>query len=482
MLYSEILLNGLINKGEVAIICDDIVYTYKELIYEVDKIALGLSKEGIKKNSKVMVLVEDPVQFTKLIFAINKIKAVCIPIYGKTGKDKIVQIIDKYDINFIIKSDDWNIEQLPYPYVKLQNSVIIYKYSKKIDNTIDNVELILFTSGTTSIPKAIMLSNDNIISNVLSISEYIKPSLNDKIFLIKNLSHSSSIIGELFVGIRSGCTIVMTKKLPITSTILKIMQKEKITIFFSIPTLLVGIIKYPKIGEYNFENLRIINFYGSKMSKENILKLIKIFPYSNIIYSYGLTEASPRVTYIEKKDLILKLGSSGKPIRNVQVKIENKTGEYVNGYEVGEIVVSGPNVMQGYYKDFEKTKETIHSGKLFTKDMGYIDDDGFLFVNGRKDNMFISAGKNIYPEEIENVLSSYSDIQEALVKCISNESGIARIWAYVKMVDNKELDTNDIFKYCKLNLENYKIPYKIIAVKELKKTPTGKIMRSQQYN
>jgi len=275
MLYSEILLNGLINKGEVAIICDDIVYTYKELIYEVDKIALGLSKEGIKKNSKVMVLVEDPVQFTKLIFAINKIKAVCIPIYGKTGKDKIVQIIDKYDINFIIKSDDWNIEQLPYPYVKLQNSIIIYKYSKKIDNTIDNVELILFTSGTTSIPKAIMLSNDNIISNVLSISEYIKPSLNDKIFLIKNLSHSSSIIGELFVGIRSGCTIVMTKKLPITSTILKIMQKEKITIFFSIPTLLVGIIKYPKIGEYNFENLRIINFYGSKMSKENILKCEK---------------------------------------------------------------------------------------------------------------------------------------------------------------------------------------------------------------
>ena len=183
----------------------------------------------------------------------------------------------------------------------MQNSIIIYKYSKKIDNTIDNVELILFTSGTTSIPKAIMLSNDNIISNVLSISEYIKPSLNDKIFLIKNLSHSSSIIGELFVGIRSGCTIVMTKKLPITSTILKIMQKEKITIFFSIPTLLVGIIKYPKIGEYNFENLRIINFYGSKMSKENILKLIKIFPYSNIIYSYGLTEASPRVTYIEKK-------------------------------------------------------------------------------------------------------------------------------------------------------------------------------------
>ncbi len=217
------------------------------------------------------------------------------------------------------------------------------------------------------------------------------------------------------------------------------------------------------------------------MSKENIESLIDCFPKTNIIYSYGLTEASPRVTYIEKFDLIKKPKSSGKPIKGVNVSIENFNGEKIDGYDVGEIVVTGPNVMKGYYRNQEKTNETIVCGKLYTKDIGYLDEDGFLYVSGRKDNMFINAGKNIYPEEIEGVLLAHKNIKEALVKYEIDNSHDLVIVAYIKIKDGKSIDDTDVFEFCKTKLENYKIPRKIVKVMEIAKTASGKIKRNQSF-
>ena len=143
-------------------------------------------------------------------------------------------------------------------------------------------------------------------------------------------------------------------------------------------------------------------------------------------------------------------------------------------YNNGEIVVSGPNVMLGYYNDAEKTRKTIVDGKLYTGDYGYIDEDGYLYVQGRKDNMIISAGKNIYPEEIEQVLQTAEGVKEVLVRNISDDKGVEKFIAYI------EPNMSSLFEVCKNRLENYKIPSKFVYVKELEKTPSGKIVRKQQ--
>lgn len=168
----------------------------------------------------------------------------------------------------------------------------LYICEENIDESLDDVRLILFTSGTTSTPKAIMLTEKNIFSNIESISSYLNINSNDKILLIKNLCHSSSIIGELLVGIINGCTIVLSSKVPMTRNILWLIEENNISVFFAVPTILKGILDYSRKNKVNLEKLRIINFYGAPMNKEDISSLIKLLPSCNLIYSYGQTEAS----------------------------------------------------------------------------------------------------------------------------------------------------------------------------------------------
>jgi len=257
--------------------------------------------------------------------------------------------------------------------------------------------------------------------------------------------------------------------------IIDILEKEQITVFFAVPLLLNNILKSPKINNANLDNLRIINFYGDKAKTEDIVLFDKILPKINLIYSYGLTEASPRVSYIEKKDLLLKLNSSGKTIENVSVRIKDKEGNILKANEIGEIVVAGKNVMIGYYKDRKRTKKTIKNRELFTGDIGYLAEDNFLYVIGRKDNMVISAGRNIYLEEIETVLEKHIYVKEALVVNESSENDKISLIAYV--VAN-EFDEESVLNFCRENLETYKCPKEIRFVNALDKTITGKIRRN----
>lgn len=480
--YNEILMaNNINNSDDPAVSLGQIAYTYDELIQKVDSVADDLSCMGVKKNAKVLVLIDNPLYFIFEVFAINKLDAVCIPLYAQTGVDKVSDIIQEYDINYIIMNNKNKNTQLSFESqtIDTMEGMLLFKCCEEYDDSLENIALILFTSGTTNIPKAIMLSENNIISNVEAISKYLKLNNNDIVLLIKNMSHSSSIIGELFVSFRNGCKVVLPESIPLTSNIIKILERENITVFFAVPTILLGIISNRNFEKYNLSSIRIVNFYGAAMSAENIQRIVRCLPDANIIYSYGLTEASPRVTYIEKKDIVRKCGSSGKAIDKVSFRIVNEQGETVGPNEKGEIVVSGPNVMQGYYRRDNLTKKVIKNSELYSGDIGYVDKEGYLYVTGRRDCMFIIAGKNIYPEEIEGVLTSHKDIQEALVQKYIDEKGNSHIVSTVVLSEKKELDYMGILEYCNRHLENYKIPRKIIVADSLKKTASGKIIRNQ---
>ena len=213
------------------------------------------------------------------------------------------------------------------------------------------------------------------------------------------------------------------------------------------------------------------------MKHDKIMELCKKLPGVNFIYSYGLTEASPRVTYITKDELFERGGSCGRAVDGVQVCIRDDEGNTVTNGIVGEITVTGPNVMQGYYMNQELTKKTVRNRVLHTNDLGYMDGDGYLYVIGRKDNMFIIAGKNVQPEEIEGVLNSDSNVTSCLVRKQSKDS--EKICAYVVLHDQKDDCIERLYLLCKNHLEFYKIPNDIYIVKELEKTVSGKIVRRQ---
>lgn len=481
-LYKKIFENSLRNNSDgIAIVYEQNQCHYKELNQKVKGLAQLFIARGIKKRDKVVIASSNPLQYTFIFLSLIYIEAIPMPVYAKIGRMKLVKLSETYDVNFIIT--DFDINDFPYEPKKLESyfSINLYKISDNSDLLLDKVRLILFTSGTTSMPKAIMLSEENIYSNIKAISTYLKLFKDDNILLVKDLSHSSSIIGELLVGLYNGCKVVFSGYLPMTTAILNMLSLHKINVFFAVPTLLKGIIEYPKLEKFDLSFLRIINFYGASMNSYDIKNLIKLFHDVNIIYSYGQTEASPRITYIEKNDILKHFGSCGKAIEGVTVKVLKTDNSVCNSFEIGEIVVEGPNVMQGYYRNDEKTRLAVRKNRLFTGDYGYFDEDGFLYVTGRKDNMIISAGKNIYPEEIEGVLMTYPSIMEVLVLPHFRENSTCELWAYVVVKDDVELDRQDLFAFCKEYLEIYKIPKNVFVVKELKKTPSGKIIRKQEH-
>lgn len=458
---------------KIAIKYKDVELSYSELDDVIKKIADECFADIERCN--IGIVVNSPMLFTMSLMAVSYLGCVAVPIYAHTGNEKIKELVKQFSLEYVIFEKGYDVLNCEESTTVLSDLIIHKEVSVGKNHSDKNCEIILLTSGTTGAPKGIMLSRDNIKSNVEAIGDYLRLTLNDKIFMVKNMNHSSSIIGELLVGLDNMCTIVFNSKVLTASSMVNSICDNNITVFFAVPTILREIIlKHKQLNLEKIGHLRIINFYGAPMSSQDIDKLVELLPNCNLIYSYGLTEASPRVTYIMGSDLLKKAGSSGRPIKNVKIEISNKGID-----NNGEIVVSGPNVMLGYYNDAEKTRKTIVDGKLYTGDYGYIDEDGYLYVQGRKDNMIISAGKNIYPEEIEQVLQTAEGVKEVLVRNISDDKGVEKFIAYI-VTDDIEPNMSSLFEVCKNRLENYKIPSKFVYVKELEKTPSGKIVRKQQ--
>lgn len=498
MIY-DILKNATLKyENHIAVSYQSYSLSFKELNERTIQLAEKLSQSGMKTGDNVLLAMDNCIEFIEAFFAINLVGGTIIPVYMNMGEKKLENIITFYEIKYILSINKYekifsNILKREYKilngifyitnetdYLKITSNSRLTEVLKDSGShkSLETPAIILFSSGTTSMPKGIMLSNENIERNVEGISDYLKITYQDKILLIKNINHASSITGEMLVSINNGCTLYLTTGILTATHILDTINKKRITVLFCVPTILSAMMMHSEFENNDLTSLRIINFYGASMAISKIKELGEKFPSSNLIYSYGLTEAAPRVTYIMRNDLFIKEGSSGVPIKDVDVSImiEDKEAE---AYDVGEICVKGPNIMLGYYKNPEATQRVLQKGMLYTGDLGYKDEDGYLYVTGRKDNLIIKTGKNIYPEEIESVIMGFDGIKEVLVRGEEDDLLGEDIIAYVVTQDNKDVKLINILKHCKMELEDYKIPGKIYKVAQLEKTVSGKIVRKQ---
>jgi long-chain acyl-CoA synthetase len=291
------------------------------------------------------------------------------------------------------------------------------------------------------------------------------------------MNHASTIVGELLVSLYNGCYTFLNNKLPSFATIIQKISNENITILFTVPSFLDNLLSLRNNDA--LRSLRIVNFYGDKLNCD-MAQIIHYYPNIDFIYSYGLTEASPRVTYIDSAGMLSKPNSSGKPIDNVDVLIYEGDRAITNG-ETGEIVVKGPNVMAGYYKNEELTIKKLKNQLLFTGDMGYIDHEGYLFVVGRFDNMFIKNGRNIYPEEIENIIKiNFSNIENVLVRAEKAHNGL-EILCFIQPLENMKIEKREIYSKLRFALDDFKMPDEIYYIKNFALTGSGKIIRNQNF-
>ncbi|HEX2926738.1 MAG TPA: class I adenylate-forming enzyme family protein [Ruminiclostridium sp.] len=488
-------------RNKIAVCCDEYELTYGELYERILELSGTLAANGVNKGDHVALLLANSIEFVVAFFAVNRCGGIIIPVYVNTGANKLINIVNFYDIRFIISAAQY---KTLYDSVTLEACSEMQGifsinpegaaeftglgesphfrekvYKSSCFGNYEDLALILFSSGTTGIPKGIMLSNNNIISNVQAISDYLGLSPADRLLLVKNINHASSITGEMLISFYNGCTLYLTRDLPTPAVILQLMCKKEITVFFAVPSILFTLVRYRDFNSCRFEKLRILNFYGACMGYEEIKTLHEKFPGVNLIYSYGLTEASPRVTYLSGEELLKKQGSSGKAIRDVEIYITDGRENFESPGNAGEIAVKGPNVMLGYYKNSELTEKALRNGLLHTGDFGYMDADGFLYVVGRKDNLIIQSGKNVYPEEIEKVLGSCPGIAEALVRGEDDSFLGQKIVAYLVTADGCKPDLKEVLLHCRQNLEDYKVPREFYFIERLEKNPNGKILRNQ---
>lgn len=482
------------NSNKIVAVFGNQQITYKEL-YEKAFIISSMIKKIQSEYSKCIALfLPNSINYLISYFAILLADGVVAPIGTNTRQAEVVSMLEYCETEIILtdienlgilknmlSDTSANIKIICADDIKvtyLNKDSEVYFHNKKIapDLAGGDVALLLHTSGTLSSPKRVMLTHYNLIQNVESNIESLKLTEKDKVLISLPMHFGYCNTAQMLTHIYLGAMIVIMKSPFFAKDFYKTVQNYKITNYTAVPSLLKMILQYRYFDNYDVSSLRYICFGGGKINKETILNIIERFTEAGVIQTYGQTEASPRVTALLPEYSIKKCGSVGKGIKNVTVKIINENGTKCQPFDKGEICVKGPNVMKGYFKQPEITKKTVIDGWLHTGDIGYFDEEGFLYIIGRIKNMIITNGINIYPEMIEEVIALYPGIKEVKVlgrdDYMKGEVPIAHI-----VCENSTLDTVDLKAYCRSKLEEYKIPVEFIMTDELPKTYNGKIKR-----
>lgn len=331
--------------------------------------------------------------------------------------------------------------------------------------------LIMCTSGTTGKPKGVMLSEENIITNVSDISDYFQLESADTILIPRPLYHCAVLTGEYLTAIVRGANIRFYSEQFNPAKLLELIKEYHITAFCGTPTLLSIMARFNRGNAA--QTLRHLCISGECMEAEIGSKIRNAFPVCKIYHIYGLTEACPRVSYLPPDSFDDYPDCVGIPLKSVSVKILDPSGNLCKVNEDGILYVKGKNVMLGYYREPEKTSNVLNDGWLCTGDIAVINDVGFLKIKGRNDDLIIKSGMNIYPTEIENTLKQDARVKEVLVYGYRDSVGIQIGMKLVGTFSSVE----EIKQLCLKILPSFQVPTRIELVDELPQNGSGKMIR-----
>lgn len=464
--------------------------TIKELFRQSSQMANYLS-ENFGSQNNIALVSNNNCFFLTCYLGIMLSGNVCVPIDPNIEQENLEYIVKKCEckIGFIEKRSTHKIDsQFIKIVTELQYLSIIGNRPKhKLSNPFNpNLPAqIIFTSGSTGKPKGVVLSHKNLITNTNSIIEYLQLSKHDTMEVVLPFYYCYGL-SLLHTHLRVGGSIVFNNFFMGTSAVLNDINKYKCTGLAGVPShFQVLLRKSNSFKNTKFPSLRYVTQAGGKLHISYIEEFVDTFPAIHFYVMYGQTEATARLSYLDPKNIINKLGSIGKGIPNVKLKVVDKTGKQIKPGETGEVIASGDNIMLGYYKDDESTQKQIRNGWLYTGDIATIDKDGYIYLLARKKDFIKIAGKRISPKEIEEVIVSHPDILDCTVEAIEDEITGEAIKAVVVLKSSikNEITEGMLKSYCSGKLVQYKVPKVIKFSKELKINSAGKkIKRNFEYN
>ena len=348
---------------------------------------------------------------------------------------------------------------------------------KDFEQCADDVIIHQYTGGTTGISKGAMLTNTNLVANMLQMSAWMGKYLKDGEEITLSplpMYHIFAFSVNCLAMMKLGALTVLVTNPRDLSSITKEFKRNKISLITGVNTLFNALVNDKGFKELDFSELKVAVGGGMAVQKsvaEKWEELTKV----RLAEGYGMTESSPVVT-VNALDGTAKIGSIGIPVPSTDVRIVDNNGNEVGPDAIGELQVKGPQVMKGYYNQPEETAKTIIDGWLCTGDMAKMDKDGYFSIVDRKKEMILVSGFNVYPNEIEDVISNHPKVLEVGAIGIPDEKSGEVVKIYVVKKD-KSLKEDELIQYARENLTGYKVPKKITFIKELPKTNVGKILR-----
>lgn len=342
---------------------------------------------------------------------------------------------------------------------------------------------IFYTGGTTGQAKGVVVTWQSDLSVTRNLLLDMIPDLHSKdVFLgLQPLYHATGTF--IMPCWLRGATHVVVEDFDAPKAFSAI-EQERVTIIKTVPTVLVRLMASPEIKQRDFRSVRTLIYGASPMPVEKLKEAIQIFG-PIFIQNYGQSEAPMTICLLKKEDHVIegspervaRLASIGRPYTMVKVKVADEKGQEVPSGELGEILVQGDHIMQGYWKNPEATQETLKDGWIHTRDIGRMDDRGYIFLVDRKSEMIITGGLNVYPQEVEQVLYQHPAVLEAAVFSVPDEKWGETIKAVVVLKPGMKATEEELIEFCKVRLASYKKPSSIDFYPELPKSDTGKILR-----
>lgn len=346
------------------------------------------------------------------------------------------------------------------------------------EGSADDVAMIVYTSGTTGRPNGVMLSHRNFISNLEAANSRMGLGADDSILVVVPLYYIHGRM-QLLLHAMLGGTVVFSAGFQFPQKVLLELVEHGTTGFSGVPYHFKQLLDRSKLASTPLPALRYVLVTGGALPTEELDRLSAAMPGVGIHLAYGQTEAAPRITWIGPEDLERKRGSLGRALPGTVLEILGGDGKPVGPMQIGEVVASGPNIMKGYVSGDERALGKIDAeGRLRTGDLGYLDDEGHLFLSGRSSEMIKSAGERIFPQEIESVVARHPRVREVAVIGLPDPLLGERIAAYLTLSEGDPIDLAEFRQHCLKSLPFVRVPKTFEVLDELPRTDSGKVSRA----
>ena len=491
-----------LHPNKPAIIFEGESISYLQLNRRANRTACWLQSMGIEKGDRVAVLLSNCPEFLELYFACSRLGAIFVPLNFRSVVPEIDYFVKNARPRIFIfgehcadKIDDLQLGKSLPPILLAcigsyngSRSVSDYHHETAIfdgknpflTRTLgpanpEEPQVIMYTSGTTGLPKGAVLTHRKTFFNCLNADIFFKLHVDDIMLIILPLFHSGGLFIQAAPTIYKGATLVIHPKFD-PLTVYQDIIRFKVTKFLGVPTVYKALVNVPPEQRGDISSLKVCAGGGEKTTPD----LIEQCREAGLAFRQvmGQTETSI-LLWASEDDSFRKPGTVGRPVFHAEVNIVDRQGQQVKTGEIGEIVVRGSIMMKEYWQDPARTEETIKNGSLYTGDLARMDDEGFFYLVDRAKDLYITGGENVYPAEIERVLKGHSEIEDIAVVGIADETWGEIGHAFVVRKPDSSLGVEEITAFCKERLAGFKCPKEITFCKEFPRTSLGKVKKRE---